>query len=292
MRVNPDLRSGMIDALQRVTASESIVLRQLSSGKKIQSPSDDPAGMAALIQVQANDSSTQQYLSTIKAIRSQMQSADSSLNSVGIAIERALTLGVRGATGTMTDADREAVATEIDGVTDQLLELANSSQQGTYLFSGTATTTKPFTKSGNNVVYQGSGSSNEIAVGEGYTITNNVPGSSVFGDDGSGLFSSIEKLSTAIRTNGDVSGALDQLQAARENVSSARVVYGNSLNQIDSAETLMNGRHLQLTQQETDIAGADLADAATRLVSSQTSRNALLAAIAKTDQSSLFDYLR
>jgi len=292
MRVNPDLRSGMIDALQRVTASESIVLRQLSSGKKIQSPSDDPAGMAALIQVQANDSSTQQYLSTIKAIRSQMQSADSSLNSVSIAIERALTLGVRGATGTMTDADREAVATEIDGVTDQLLELANSSQQGTYLFSGTATTTKPFAQSGNNVVYQGSASSNEIAVGEGYTITNNVPGISVFGDDTAGLFGSVKKLSTALRTHGDVSGAIDQLQAARENISSARVVYGNSLNQIDSAETLMNGRHLQLTQQETDIAGADLADAATRLVSSQTSRNALLAAIAKTDQSSLFDYLR
>src|SRR3954447_19112653 len=115
MRVNPDYQSGLLAALERTTETQDKVLKQLSSGRKIQTPSDDPAGTAALIEVQAGDSQTQQFVANISAMRTRMSAADSALNSVSIALQRAATLGVEGATGTLSDSDRQALATELSG---------------------------------------------------------------------------------------------------------------------------------------------------------------------------------
>lgn len=292
MRVNPDLNSTMLAGLNRLDEAANTVLKQLSSGRKIQKPSDDPAGLASLVSVQASEAASSQYLGAIKSIRSQLQAADSTLNSAMTTIERALSLGVRGATGTMTGSDRQSVAAELDGIGDQLLELANSSIQGIYLFSGTATTTEPFVKAGNSVTYQGSLTTNDVAIGEGYFVKAGLAGSEIFGDGTSGIFASINALATAIRTGNGVTEAIAALRGSRDQLSTARVTYGNSLNQIDAFEQVMNERRLQLAQQETDIAGVDLADVATRLASVQTSREALLATIGKTAGSNLFDYLR
>src|SRR4051812_17949348 len=129
MRVNPDHTLGLLASLQRISADESSVLRQLASGKRIENPSDDPAGIAELVQLQGSDENTQQYLRNASAVRSQMQVSDSTLSSAIIALERALSLGVRGANGTMNPTDRNSVALEIDGISAHMLDLANSSLQ-------------------------------------------------------------------------------------------------------------------------------------------------------------------
>ncbi len=292
MRVNPDHHSSMLAALERVGKSEETVLEQLSSGRKIQKPSDDPAGLAALVNVQASSARSEQYLKNISAVRSQMQAADSSLSSVITALVRALSLGVGGANGTLNDSGRESVATELEGIREQLVELGNSSSQGMYFFAGTATTTKPFQEVAGDISYSGSDHGNQVVMGEGYSVTMNLPGTQIFGDDSSGIFASIQNLADAVRSNGDVTAALDAVSKARDAVSTARVVYGNSLNRIESMQNTMKERQLQLSQQETDIAGADLAEVASQLSSTIKSRSALLAAIGKADSLTLFDYLK
>lgn len=292
MRVNPDHHGSMLAALQRIGKSEQTVLEQLGSGRKIEKPSDDPAGLAALVSVQSSASRTTQYLKNIGAARSQLQAADSSLSSVITALERALALGISGANGTLNDNGRESVATELEGIRDQLLELGNSSSQGMFFFAGTATTTKPFQEVAGTVTYGGSDQSNQIAVGEGYSITLNLPGTVIFGDDAGGMFESLKNLAAAVRSNGDVTAALDSVSKARDIVSTARVVYGNSLHRIESMQNTLKERQLQFSQHETEIAGADIAEVASQLSSTLTSRGALLAAIGKADSLSLFDYLK
>src|SRR4051812_3496511 len=115
MRVNPNLTPHLLSSLQRVTADENSALLQLASGKRVQNPSDDPAGMATVVQLQSMDANNKQYLRNVSAVRSNMQYADSMLSSSVTDMERAVSLGVRGATGTMNPADREAIAQEIDG---------------------------------------------------------------------------------------------------------------------------------------------------------------------------------
>ena len=72
MRVNPDHTSSLLSALQRITAEQSDVLGRLGSGKRIQKPSDDPAGIAALVQLQSSDQNTQQYVRNVTAVRSEI----------------------------------------------------------------------------------------------------------------------------------------------------------------------------------------------------------------------------
>ena len=293
MRVNPNHTDSMLAALQRLNANETEVLRQISSGQRIQNPCDGPAALASLVQLQNSDDNTKQYLLNGSAVRSQMQMSDSTLNSVVIGLERALSLGVSGGgSGTLNADDRNAIAMEIDGIRDNLLDLANTSLQGSYLFAGTNSGTKPFDESSGTVIYKGSSNTNQVQIGEGLWIRSSVAGNGIFGLDGASMFDALQSLSQAVRAGTGVETSMNALSAARDRVSSSRVVYGNALNQIDSAELVMNQRHIQLAQQETDLAGTDMADAATNLASAETARNALLATIGKADATSLFDYLK
>lgn len=292
MRVNPDHTSSLLSALQRIAAEQFDVLGRIGSGKRIQKPSDDPAGIAALVQLQSSDENTQQCVRNVTAVRSEMQMADSTLNSAITNLERALSLGVRGGNSTMNDADRNAVAMEIDGIHDHMLDLANISLQGTYIFAGTDSTAKPFDAVSGAITYQGSSNTNQVQIGEGLWIRAGVSGEDVFGSDGTNVFDALRSLSQAVRTSGDVQAAISAVGAARDQVSAARVVYGNSLNQLDSAEVVMNQRHIQLAQQETEVAGSDLAADVTQLSSTETARNALLATMGKTGATSLFDFLK
>jgi flagellar hook-associated protein 3 FlgL len=295
MRVNPDTRTGLLAALDRTNTTEQQVLKQMSSGLRIQTPSDDPAGAAAVVQVQSADSQTEQYLSDVKAMRTRMQASDSALNAVELALQRAVTLGVGGATGTLSQADRDAIANELSGIKDQLLELSNSSLQGVYLFAGTAVSSPAYiadASSPSGVAYQGNDQSNQVEIGQDYWISANVPGSAIFGDDNTGVFKAMSDLISAVQNGVAVDAANSTLQDLSAQVSAARVQYGNGMNQVDSSEGIMNDRHVQLQQQLTDIAGVDMAKAASDLVTAETSRNALLQVIAKSNGLSLFDYLK
>lgn len=295
MRVNPDVRSGLLAALDRVNTADQQVLRQLSSGLKIQTPSDDPAGAAALVEVQADDAATQQFLTDINALQTRMQAADSALNSVNTALRRALALAVEGANGTLSDSDRSAIANELSGIKDQLLELSNSSLQGEYLFGGTAVTTKPYLKDTNvpsGISYQGNSQSNEVEIGQNYWIGTNVPGTSIFGDGTNGVFKAMSDVISAIQNNSGVDSAVSGIHDMVSQISTARVQYGNAMNQLSSGENILNSVHIQLQQQIESISAADITQAASSLVSAETSRNALLDVIAKSNGLSLFDYLR
>ncbi len=295
MRVNPNLQSALLSGLDRVSEKQQRTLKQLASGVRIQTPADDPAGAAALIQIQAEESATQQNMRNINALQAQMQAADSTMNSVVLALRRALMLGVEGATATLSESDRTAVSNELSGIKDQLLELSNSSLQGVYLFAGTATDKSPFVADGSSVSgisYRGNDHYSQVEVGQNYWVRSNVPGSSIFGDGTNGVFKAVSDLITAVQNNTGVDAATAAVEAVGKQVSAARVQYGNTMNQLSSDEAVANGLHLQLQQQINSLASVDVAEAASDLVTIETSREALFSVIAKTNGVSLFDYLR
>lgn len=295
MRVNPDINSGLLAGLERASENQQQILKQLSSGLRLQTPSDDPAGAAALVEVQADDSATEQYVSNTNAMQTRMQAADSALNSVVLALQRTVTLGVQGATGTLSDADRQAIANELTGIKNQIVQLANSSLQGVYLFSGTATSITPYVldnSTASGIAYQGNGNSNQVEVGPNYWIQANVPGSSIFGDNSNGVFKAVSDLLSAVTNNSGVDAATTEVEAVKNQVSASRVQYGNAMNQLSSSQGILNNVHLQLQQQITNLSAVDFAQAASNLVTAETSRNALLDVIAKSNGTSLFDYLK
>ena len=293
MRINPNPMPDILAALDVNERQKEIALLQLASSKRINSPSDDPAGAAVMVQVHDRSSQEASYLSSIGTLSGQMQTADSTLSSVVTALTRAIALGVQGATGTLSDANRHALADEVSGVRDQLLSLANITYEGRFVFSGTAQV-QPFTADStapSGVRYDGNGGVNHLSIGNNFTVQVNLPGDQMFSAAGHDMFQAVTNLITALNTNSGIDTAVASLRDAFDYVTAKRVFYGNVLNQLDAQQTFLNSEKLQLAQQENTVGGADTTAVASQLVNTENARTAALAAMGKVSQSSLFDYL-
>ena len=136
MRVNPNYTPDLLAALNQTQLDAQQALLQISSGKSVNQPSDDPAAAALLIANHDQTIFTSGYLQSLTSVQGQLQVADSTLSSVVTALQRSISLGVEGANGTLSQDDRAAVASELQGIRDQILSLANTSFQGRFLFPG------------------------------------------------------------------------------------------------------------------------------------------------------------
>src|SRR5262249_39103156 len=147
-----------------------------------------------------------------------------------------------GANGTLSNADRQAVAGEVQGLISQTLGLANTTYQGTFLFAGTAVDTQPFTAAGGAVTYNGNNNSTSVQLSNGNSISANVPGSQLFQNAAGNVFVALESLNSALVANDPsaVGDAVTQVQNALDSVNAQRVFYGNGLNQINLTENFLN----------------------------------------------------
>lgn len=295
MRVNPTPMPDLLAALSRTRRDTQQALLELSSGRRVNQPSDDPAAAAVLVQNHDQTTFTARYLQSLSSIQGQFQTADAALSSVIVALTRALSLGVEGANGTLSDTDRAAVAGELQGVQDQLVSLANTSFQGRPLFAGTLTNSSPFVAdntSPSGVRYDGNDAVNTVQIGDGYQIAANKPGSQLFVAPGHDVFLAMSGLIQAMQSNSGFDAAITALRDAFDYISGQRVFYGNTMNQALAQTNSLGNVKLQLSQQENTLASTDFEDAASRLVNSQAATNSTLAAIGRISQLSLFDYLK
>lgn len=295
MRVNPNISNDLLSALAIAKQQEQSDMLQLASGRRVNSPSDDPVAAAIVVQNHAESSTDDQYLRSASSLQSQLQTADSALSSVVSSLDRAISLGVQGSNGTLSDADRNAVVGELQGIQGQLISLANLTYQGQYVFAGTATSALPFQADSTQtagVRYNGNDNANTVEIGDGYNLQTNVPGSKLFVASGSNMFQSIQDLISALQTNSGVDNAVTEVKNAFDYVSTQRVFYGNTLNQIDSQNTYLKNAKLELSQQENAIAGADPTATISNLLNAQTAQSAALDAASRISQTSLFDYLK
>jgi len=295
MRVNPNLTPDLLAALNLTRQSTQHALLQLASGRRVNQPSDDPAASAILVDNHDQFTFTNRYVQTLSSIQAQFQTADSAISSVVSSITQALALGVQAANSPLSDADRAAIATQLTGIRDQLVSLADTSFEGTPLFAGTNTTSPPYVLDStvpSGVRYDGNDNVNHVQIGDGYTIASSKPGSQLFTAVGHDVFQSLTGLIEAVQSNTGIAPAITTLRDSFDYISTQRVFFGNTLNQAEAQTTNLGNTKLQLSQQENTLASADIEAAASRLVNSQASTNATLAAIGKISQLSLFDFLK
>jgi len=295
MRVNPNYTPGLLAALATTQKEEQKALQEMSSGRRVNVPSDDPTAAAVLVGNHSRADQADQFLRSLSGIQAELQTADSTLNSVVLALQRAITLGVQGANGTLSSANRASLVGELQGLQQQLVSLANTTFQGSFIFAGTESRTQPFVADAtqpSGVRYDGNTGVNSVAVGDGFNVQVNIPGSQLFMAAGGGVFQSINGLIVALQNDTGMDIAVAGVRQAFDQVTAQRVFYGNVLNQLTSQQTFLNNSKLALNEQENQIGGADLAAAASQLVNAENARNAALAAAGRISGSSLFDYLK
>ncbi|MEW6720387.1 MAG: flagellar hook-associated protein FlgL [Thermodesulfobacteriota bacterium] len=166
------------DSLMRSLSELYRLNEQISSGKRINKPSDDVTGISRAMDYKVSIAAGERYLGNVSDATSAITAAESALSSVNTALTRVRALAVQGASDSTGASSRAALAEEVGQLRDQILSLANSKAGSRYLFSGFRTDAPAFDAS---YAYQGDAGAVNMAVGDGVLIPKNVTGAAAFG---------------------------------------------------------------------------------------------------------------
>lgn len=183
MRVNSNMVPNILADLQQSQSTLNTALQEVSTGKSVTIPSDNPAASAEMVANTLETANVDQYTKNINNVLANVQSASSALSSVTTALTQAVSLGTEGANGTNTSANLATLAQQVQSILSNVVSDANTSVGGTYLFGGTSSTTAPYTadsSSASGYAYNGTNDSNSVAVGDNLNVQVNLPGSQVF----------------------------------------------------------------------------------------------------------------
>ncbi len=297
MRVNPNFNSDMASLMDQAQQAQNNAAEQLSTGRRVNLPSDDPAAEAAMIQENSQSAAVDQYTANSSSLTNVLNTANSTISSIVTLLQRAVSLGVEGANSTMNQSDLNSIAAEVSSIQRQVLSLANTSFAGQYLFAGTATATAPFVVNASDptqIDYAGNSQQNKVQIGTGLSVNANLPGSSIFSQPGANVFTALQSLVSALQS-GDTAGIAtaetgvsDSLNA----VDTAQVFYGSTVEELNTNETYLSQEKLTITSYQNTLVASDTATAATNATQAQIILSATVAAAAQVDQqANLLSYL-
>jgi flagellar hook-associated protein 3 FlgL len=183
MRVSNDtLRSAFLSALESAQRRVIDTQEKVSSGKRVNKPSDDPVSAARIAHLDASLSRLDQYKSNSDFARNQLGLEESSLNSVMDNLQRIRELTLQANNSTTSDSDRKDIAAEIRQARDALLTLANTTDvDGRHLFGGYVEGAIPFTATSTGaIVYNGDQGQRSLQISDSRFVAINDSGSDVF----------------------------------------------------------------------------------------------------------------
>lgn len=156
--------------------------QQISSGKRIQTPADDPVASPQIQGVKEQLALVEQYKVNAAAAEKKLRLEETTLNSIKNAIQRVRELAVQGGNGAWGFAERQGIATEIRQRLQELVSGVNTTDaSGNYLFSGFQSNVKPFVaQTGGGYLYQGDQGQLSLQVASNLTVAVSDPGSAVF----------------------------------------------------------------------------------------------------------------
>jgi flagellar hook-associated protein 3 FlgL len=268
---------------------------QLSSGKILTKPSDDPAAVGRALQYRKDIEATQQFQRNASEADGWTDVTDSALSSIGEALLRVRDLTVQAASDSTGPDGRKAIAEELKGLIDTVKIAANASYGGRYVFSGSMTDTRPFNL-GTDDGFYGDDQSVARQIGPGVTVQVNVDGERLLIGDGvePGLLATMRTVLAQVQGN-DVQGlstSLGALDKRQDSLNAVRATIGATANRIEVANARLaeyEGTALELLNL---TESADLAKTMVEYSQYQAAMQAGLKAGASIVQSSLLDFLR
>ena len=271
--------------------------RQVSSGRRITKPSDDPSGTSAAIGDRATLGALDAYTQTADTATSRLTVVDSALSDIINKIISAQTAVASGRGSAAGQSQRDAAAASLQDISDALLSDFNTQFHGAYLLSGSSATTSPYTKGIGGAVssYQGNATTVSVDVGQGRALQVAFDGSTIAqGSDVSDVFTVLANLVTAVKAGDTVgmSQGLDALGRALDRVTLAQTQVGTSLEALDDARARLSAENLDTNAHLSKTVDANMASAITQMSQADTAYRAALVAFSKMGTVSLMDYLK
>jgi len=268
---------------------------KLSTGRRINRPSDDPVGISFTMRYRGQISENNQYQRNVDAATSWLDFTDTMLDQANSVISRIRELTVQGGSGTNSKESMKASAAEVRQLYKQLVNIGNTSFRSKYIFNGQHTNLRPYdetnadlNKTDNTLIHY------EVSLG--VTVPVNVSGNDVFGqpeaDDN--IYKVVNNVANFLE-EGDtikVGSMLQLIEKAVNRLQDVRSSVGARVNRIELTERRLRDVEINLTSLKSKTEDANMAEIITQMKMDENVYQASLSAGAKLIKPSLIDFLR
>lgn len=276
---------------------------QLSTGLRVNRPSDDPLAVRRAVNAQSEIGKNEQFLSNITSIGPQLRETESAVQSSIQIMQRMSELTLQANNGTNTQVQRDQIASEANELLEDLLTQGNRVSNGRYVFGGSRTLSEPMLASRNangeidGVFYAGDVEQIQVEISEGLTVASNQPGLQTFFSTNAqsvDIYTTLIDIRDAMRSGNSaaMSNGLSDLETAQEQLSVVLSRVGAVQNRLERAESSLESVNLQLEETVSDNIDADFAEVALNLNAQSNAYQAALNAGARVIQPSLLDFVR
>jgi flagellar hook-associated protein 3 FlgL len=279
---------------------------QIAAQKQVLNPSDAPDQSAAILRLKSVIGRQDSYNKSLDTINNRLGAEDTTLKNANNLVVRIKEIAVQAANGTLSPSDRQALGTELKGLRDSLLSLANTQDSsGNYIFSGSRVSQPAFGEDASGqTVYQGDQTHMNVVVGEKQSIPINRSGSDAFvrvvrtGSDGQAtgvsFFQSLDDLTAGINSSDQAAiqrglGEVDNLQ---QGISLAQASVGTDMKVVEQQTAIVQDTTLGLRSTLSNIEDLDFSKAMTQMSKQMLALEAAQSSFAKISQLSLFNYIK
>jgi flagellar hook-associated protein 3 FlgL len=282
-----------------------------ASGKEISRPSDDPFATAQAMALRQSLSANRQHQRNVEDSIGWQNATEQALMDITESVEKAKNLLVQGGSESFDQTSRDAIASELEQLIEGIKQTANTSYRGSFLFSGTETSSRPYPATSTpynptDDVYQGNDAGWNPAVpgivreiGPNVQMTINVVAQQFLGDGQSagdnGLLHVLRDAVDDLRSGNlaDVRGAdMQRLDDSFDLLLEVRAANGAKTNRLEAALGRLSQLEESVVGQLSQTEDADIAETLIELNSQTAAYQAALRAGASIVQSSLMDFLR
>ena len=282
--------------LQLNLRSMSDLQARLSSGKMITKASDDPGAASRVMNLRAEQAAVTQAKRNADGGVSWLTQLDSTMQSSIDVLHRVRELTVRGANSTTAGGPAvEAIATELEGLRDSMLGLANTTLGGRAIFAGTSPSGAAFDGPGGVPPYQWHGTPGaEVTrrIGPDAAVRIDVAGPDAYGEGAASVFQLIDDIAADLRAGTPVTARLDEIDGHLETMLSTVTGVGVRHKQMMEAQSSLEHTLQELKSSISGIEDIDLAQTVIELEMQEIAYQGALGATARVLQPTLMDFLR
>lgn len=277
------------------TATQNIqhYQEQLSSGKRINRPSDDPLGAMRAQQIHTQLNKIDQYSRNSTYAKSWMNTTETALSQSSDLLIRLKEIAVSFSSDNYNADSRQSAAAEVQNIKDQLMALANTKVGNRTIFGGHKTESPAFLLDG---TYSGNDGEIKINLNSDIAVPINLTGDQVFESDSSAdknVFATLDDIISALESNdpSGVSDTMNELDTTFSNVNRSLSIIGSRQNQIQNVNSSQSDKKIQYKDELGQVEEVDIVDTTINLQSAQNTFQAALLSSSGIGKLSLANYL-
>lgn len=268
-------------------------LEQLHTGKKVSRPSDNPVVAMKGMSYRAEVSKIEQYKNNASEADNWYENTDEALDKMTKALHRIYDLAVQGSTGSYNEEDRINMMSEVKQLKEHVIDIANTSVGGKYIFNGRQTDQPPVNEDGtfNNQYHN---DSVIIEVAPGTKLAVNTKPDQLFKTETDDLFSTIDRFISGLENSDldQINASIGDIQAFTDQVVNARADIGARMNRLELINDRLDYQEVVAKKMMSDNEDVDYEEVITNLITQESILRASLAAGSRTIQPTLLDFLR